>query len=53
MTLDAGANERWLDGIQHRIRPSGQVDKLNARFREQFAIRTLLDKAPVQHDVLR
>jgi hypothetical protein len=29
------------------------VDKLNARFREQFAIRALLDKAPVQHDVLR
>ena len=139
MALDAGANERWLDGIQHRIRPcdgmvesthpseqahpskqptplnetyasapapppsprawrlwaaakgrgrptglpattSGarasrlqsrrldrghaaclyttisrpeQVDKLNARFREQFAIRALLDKAPVQHDVLR
>ena len=51
--LDAGANERWLDGIQHRIRPPEQVDKLNARFREQFAIRALLDKAPVQHDVLR
>jgi len=26
---------------------------INARFREQFAIRALLDKAPLQHDVLR
>ena len=36
-----------------KSRPPEQVDTLNARFREQFAIRALLDKAPVQHDVLR